>query len=69
MNKSGNEFECNAFGFYFIELCSTHVSDFMVPFRRLIMARVFFFYLFCFQSENCFDKVVILFNSRICVCE
>ena len=23
----------------------------------------------CFYNEDCFDKVVIHFNSRICVCK
>ena len=55
MNKSANEFEFGILGFYFIYLCFTYVLDFMVLFRRLIMARVVF--ASSLYSENCFDKM------------
>ena len=41
-NRCANEFKFGILGFYFIYFCSTHVSDFMVPLRRLIMARATF---------------------------
>ena len=53
--------------FNFIYLCSLHVSDFMVLSRRLIMVRVFS--ASCLYRGDCFDRGVILFNSRICICE
>ena len=32
------------------------------------MVRAGFFFFFGFYNEDCFDRLVILFNSRICVC-
>ena len=64
MNRSAKELEFGILGFYyFIYLCFTHVSDFMMFFRRFIKVRQF---LIC---SYCFDRDVILFNSKICVCE
>ena len=69
MNRFANEFGILDFYFiylcsYFIYLCSTCVSDFMVLFRRLIMAGVVT--ASSSYSKNCFDWGVILFNSRNC---
>ena len=67
MNRPIKESEFGILDFYyFIYLCSTHVSDFMVFFRRLIMVRVFFV---CKFYREDFDSSVILFNFRIRVSE
>ena len=66
MNRSANEFECGTLGFYFIKLCCTRVSDFIVFFRRLMMLRAVFS---GFYRKDYFNRVVILFSSRICVCD
>ena len=52
---------------YHIFVLSTCVSDIMVFFRRLIMVRVVF--VPSFNSKDCFERGMILFNSRICICE
>ena len=46
--------------FYFRYLCPTRVSDFVLLFRRLIMAR--FISVSSFYSVDCFDRGVILFD-------
>ena len=65
MNRFANESKFGILGFYYFKyLYSTHISDFMVFFRRL-MARVIFVSIF--YSEYCFDKSVNLFSCRICI--
>ena len=51
------------FIYFFSSPC---VSDFRVVFRKLMIDLGA---LFGFYSGNCFDWVVILFNSRTCVHE
>ena len=58
---------CSLEFYYFTYLCSTCVSDISVFFRELIMVRMVF--VLIFYREDCFDRGVILFNSRICVCD
>ena len=62
MNRSANEFEFGILGFYYFRflLFSTRVSDTGLP---LIMATVVS--ASNLYSKDCFDRVVILFNSRI----
>ena len=67
MNRFANELECGSLGFYFIWLCSTRVSDFMVFFRKLIIVKAVFFS--DFYNEDYFDSIVIHFNPRIWVSE
>ena len=59
MNRSANEFVFGILGFYGKYLCSTRVSNFIVLFRRLIVARVVSASSLC--REDCFDRSVILF--------
>ena len=58
INSSANEFECGILGFYFIQLCSARVSDFMVFFKRLIMNMVVL--IFSFYKEDCFDIYIYI---------
>ena len=67
MFTPSNECECGTLDFYFTQLCYTCVFDCMVVFRGLIGVWVVFIILF--YREDFFDWIVILFNSRICVCE
>ena len=57
MNMSANEFEFGILGLHFISLCFRCVSDFMVLFRRLILARVNS--VSSFYSGDCFDSFFI----------
>ena len=46
---------------------------FKVVFRKFMIDLgppfILFIYLFIYYSSDCFDRLVVLFNCRICVCE
>ena len=59
---SMNEFEFGILGIYCIYLYSTSISNFMVFFKRLILANIVS--TLSFYSEDHFDSSVILFHSK-----
>ena len=66
MNRSANESKFDILGFYyFLYLCSTHVSNFMILSRRLITARIIS--ASSFDSKDCFDCSVIFFQGFVSV--
>ena len=67
-NRSASKFGFKFLSDSFIDLfiVSIHISNFRVVFRkRMINLGVFF----SFYRGDCFDRNVVLFNSRICVRE